>query len=46
MSARQRMISNIQAHNRMLPMKHLEQMTDAQLLANCHPTDRIDFRKD
>jgi len=45
MSARQRMIANIRGHNRLLPTKHLEQMTEDELLANCHPTDRIDFKK-
>ena len=43
---RTRMISNAHAYNTNLTPEKLAQMTTKELLANCHPLDRIDFIKE
>lgn len=40
---RKEMYCNIRGYNKYLTREYLETFTIEELLANCHPVDRIDF---
>jgi hypothetical protein len=40
---RKEMYCNIRGYNKYLTREHLETFSIKELLANCHPEDRIDF---
>jgi hypothetical protein len=42
---RELMYTNIQGYNKYLTKDHLEKLSLRELLANCHPIDREDFKR-